>query len=52
MNGRFVSKDYHPTFLFCCGVRMPIAEDPLCSVVLGTGKILRDFKFLRRILIE
>jgi len=34
------------------GLPVCIADDPLCSVVLGTGKILRDFKFLRRILIE
>jgi rod shape-determining protein MreB len=29
-----------------------IAEDPLASVVLGTGKMLTDFKLLRRIAIE
>jgi len=26
-----------------------IADDPLCSVVLGTGKMLSDFKLLRKI---
>ena len=34
------------------GLPVCIAEDPLCSVVLGTGKILSDFKLLRRISIE
>jgi len=34
------------------GLPVCIADDPLCCVVLGTGKILRDFKFLRRISIE
>ena len=29
-----------------------IAEDPLVSVVLGTGKMLTEFKLLRRIAIE
>ena len=29
-----------------------IAEDPLASVVLGTGKMLTDFKLLRRVAIE
>jgi rod shape-determining protein MreB len=29
-----------------------IADGPLCCVVLGTGKILSDFKLLRRIEIE
>jgi rod shape-determining protein MreB len=29
-----------------------IADDALCCVVLGTGKILSDFKFLRRVSIE
>ena len=34
------------------GLPVCIADDPLCCVVLGTGKILSDFKFLRRISIE
>jgi len=34
------------------GLPVCIAEDPLCSVVLGTGKILSDFKLLRRISVE
>src|SRR5262249_10677900 len=34
------------------GLSVCIADDPLCSVVLGTGKMLRNFKFLRRISIE
>ena len=29
-----------------------IADDPLCSVVLGTGKILSNFKLLRKISVE
>ena len=29
-----------------------LAEDPLRSVVLGTGKLLRDFKFLRKIALD
>ena len=35
-------------------IRLPasIADDPLCSVVLGTGKMLSDFKLLRKISIE
>ena len=34
------------------GLPVCIADDPLCSVVLGTGKILSNFKLLRRISIE
>ena len=34
------------------GLPVSIAEDPLASVVLGTGKMLTDFKLLRRIAIE
>jgi rod shape-determining protein MreB len=34
------------------GLPVSIAEDPLASVVLGTGKILTDFKLLRRVVIE
>jgi rod shape-determining protein MreB len=34
------------------GLPVSIAEDPLASVVLGTGKMLTDFKLLRRIIIE
>jgi rod shape-determining protein MreB len=30
------------------GLPVCIAADPLCSVVLGTGKMLSDFKLLRR----
>jgi rod shape-determining protein MreB len=29
-----------------------IADDPLCSVVLGTAKLLEDFKLLRRIAVD
>jgi rod shape-determining protein MreB len=34
------------------GLPVSIAEDPLTSVVLGTGKMLNDFKLLRRVAIE
>jgi rod shape-determining protein MreB len=34
------------------GLPVCIAEEPLASVVLGTGKMLTDFKLLRRIRIE
>jgi rod shape-determining protein MreB and related proteins len=34
------------------GLPVSIAEEPLASVVLGTGKMLTDFKLLRRIIIE
>jgi rod shape-determining protein MreB len=31
------------------GLRVFLAEDPLSSVVLGTSKMLTDFKLLRKI---
>jgi len=34
------------------GLSVSIADDPLASVVLGTGKLLSDFKLLRKISIE
>ena len=34
------------------GLPVSIAEDPLASVVLGTGRMLTDFRLLRRIAIE
>jgi rod shape-determining protein MreB and related proteins len=34
------------------GLPVSIAEDPLASVVLGAGKMLTDFKLLRRVAIE
>ena len=34
------------------GLPVSIAEDPLARVVLGTGKMLADFKLLRRVAIE
>jgi rod shape-determining protein MreB len=34
------------------GLPVSIAEDPLASVVLGTGKMLGDFELLRRVAIE
>ncbi|PYV17381.1 MAG: rod shape-determining protein [Acidobacteria bacterium] len=34
------------------GLPVSIAEDPLASVVLGTGKMLTDFALLRRVAIE
>jgi rod shape-determining protein MreB len=29
-----------------------VADDPLCTVVLGTAMLLNDFKLLRRIAVE
>jgi rod shape-determining protein MreB len=34
------------------GLPVSIAEDPLASVVLGTGKMLSDFNLLRRVSLE
>ena len=34
------------------GLPVSIAEDPLASVVLGTGRLLTDFRLLRKISIE
>ena len=34
------------------GLPVSIAEDPLASVVLGTGRMLTDFNLLRRVAIE
>ena len=34
------------------GLPVSIADDPLSSVVLGTGKMLSDFKLLRKISID
>ena len=34
------------------GLPVSIAEDPLASVVLGTGRMLTDFDLLRRVAIE
>jgi rod shape-determining protein MreB and related proteins len=34
------------------GLPVSIADDPLCSVVLGTGKMLSDFNLLRKISLE
>jgi rod shape-determining protein MreB len=34
------------------GLPVSIADDPLASVVLGTGRMLTDFKLLRRIAID
>src|SRR5260370_1199816 len=34
------------------GSPVSIADDPLCCVVLGTGKMLDDFKLLRKLSIE
>ena len=29
-----------------------LAEDPLSAVVLGTGKLLKDFKFLKKVSLD
>jgi rod shape-determining protein MreB len=34
------------------GLPVSIADDPLSSVVLGAGKLLNDFKLLRKIAID
>jgi rod shape-determining protein MreB and related proteins len=34
------------------GLPVWVAEDPLCSVVLGTAKLLSDFKLLRRVAVD
>ena len=34
------------------GLPVSIADDPLCSVVVGAGKMLNDFKLLRKITLE
>jgi len=34
------------------GLPVSVADDPLASVVLGTGKMLSDFKLLRKIKID
>jgi rod shape-determining protein MreB and related proteins len=34
------------------GLPVSIAEDPLASVVLGTGRMLSDFRLLRKISID
>ena len=34
------------------GLPVSIADDPLASVVLGTGKMLSDFKLLRQVSID
>ncbi len=34
------------------GLPVSVADDPLASVVLGTGRMLTDFKLLRRVAIE
>jgi len=34
------------------GLPVSIAEDPLASVVLGTGRMLSDFRLLGRISLE
>jgi rod shape-determining protein MreB len=34
------------------GLPVSIADDPLASVVLGTGRMLSDFKLLRKISID
>jgi hypothetical protein len=31
------------------GLPVCVADDPLCSVVLGTAKLLDDFRLLRRV---
>ena len=37
---------------FEAGLPVSIADDPLASVVLGTGQMLNNFKLLRKISID
>ena len=34
------------------GLPVCVADDPLCSVVMGTAKLLNDFSLLRRIAVD
>ena len=34
------------------GLSVCVADDPLCSVVLGTAKLLDDFRLLRRLVVD
>ena len=34
------------------GLPVSVADDPVCSVVLGTAKLLDDFKLLRRVAVD
>jgi rod shape-determining protein MreB len=34
------------------GLPVSIGDDPLASVVLGTGKLLSDFKLLRKVSLD
>jgi rod shape-determining protein MreB len=34
------------------GLPVSVADDPLASVVLGTGRMLSDFNLLRKISVE
>jgi rod shape-determining protein MreB len=34
------------------GLPVSIADDPLASVLLGTGKMLSDFRLLRQVCID
>ena len=34
------------------GLPVCVADDPLCSVVIGTAKLLDDFNLLRRVAVD
>ena len=38
--------------IWTSGLPVSVAEDPLSSVVLGTGKMLSDFDLLRKISLD
>ena len=50
--GRRAAKNLDKRIREETGLPVSIADDPLCSVVLGTGKMLSDFRLLRKISIE
>jgi len=50
--GGALLKDLHRRIREETGLPVSIADDPLSCVVLGTGKMLDDFKLLRKLSIE
>ena len=53
-------EDDHPSIVFLYrmierfggGLPVSIADDPLTSVVMGTGKVLTDFSLLRKVALD
>jgi hypothetical protein len=50
--GGALLKDLHRRIREETGLPVPIADDPLSCIVLGTGKMLDDFNLLRKLSIE